>query len=283
LPNSKIIRTAPEAQGESGWNPPTGTLGRLVDEAWERSRHIPTLDRSDGLSRSRGVASLGAVLHGPHVGVIAEIKRSSPSRGTINSGIDGGRQASLYERGGAAAISVLTEPVHFGGSNEDLEIVRKATRLPVLRKDFHVSEAQIGEAAWLGASAALVIVRSVDPSRLADLASTARDLSLELVFEVRDERELERALGVGAMIIGVNNRDLESLRIDPGTVGRIVPMIPPDRVAIAESGYSTRADVIQAALSGADAVLVGSSLSASADPEAAVRLLADVPRTARKS
>jgi indole-3-glycerol phosphate synthase len=205
----------------------------------------------------------------------------SPSRGSINPELDSGTQASLYERGGALAVSVLTEPDQFGGSNEDIDRVRRSTRLPVLKKDFHVSEAQLREAAGTGASAALIIVRAIEPSRLSGLASVARDLGLELLFEVRDERELHQALAAGAQMIGVNNRDLETLRVDPETVTRLIPLIPTDRVAVAESGYATRDDVMKAALCGADAVLVGSSVSAAADPEAAVRALANVPRNAR--
>lgn len=281
MPNSKIIRTAPEAQGDSAWNPPAGTLGQLVERAWERTALIKTenLPQADG---GQGAApSLLRALRGAHVGIIAEIKRSSPSRGPINPGMDSSQQAESYERGGAAAISVLTEPDRFGGSNADLQLARRAARLPVLKKDFHVSEAQLEEAARIGASAALVIVRAIAPSRLNELAAGARQLSLELLFEVRDESELDRALEAGAEMIGVNNRDLETLRMDRDTVSRIVPRIPAGCVAIAESGYSTREDVIEAAQWGADAVLMGSSLSAAPDPESAVRVLANIPRRAR--
>jgi len=215
------------------------------------------------------------------VAVIAEIKRRSPSRGEINLAVESGPQALAYELGGAAAVSVLTEPSRFGGRNEDLEQVREASRLPILRKDFHVAEAQLEEAQNLGASAALLIVRAVEPSLLRDLAAAARELSLEIVFEVRDESELELALDAGGILIGVNNRNLETLEVDAQTVARLVPRIPPGCLAIAESGYSTRASVESAARAGADAVLVGSSLSASADPTEAVRRITGVRRIGR--
>jgi indole-3-glycerol phosphate synthase len=214
--------------------------------------------------------------------VIAELKRSSPSKGSINPRLDARRQSVAYEEGGASAISVLTEPASFGGSDADVRQVRAATSLPILKKDFHVSEIQLIEARNLGASAALVIVRAIEPARVASLASVARDIGLEILFEVRDENELRTAVDAGAEIIGVNNRDLETLDIDSTTVERILPLIPRDCVAIAESGYSTRKHIEAAARSGADAVLVGSSISAAEDPAAAVRELAGIPTTSRR-
>ena len=228
-------------------------------------------------------AKLSTALVRDSVAVIAEVKRSSPSKGSINPHIDSGEQAATFERGGAAAISVLTEPERFGGSDTDVEQVMSRSRLPVLKKDFHVTSVQLEHAAALGVSAALVIVRSVSPSRLRELAEAARDLDLEILFEVRDERELYRALECGARVIGVNNRNLETLEIDPDTVSRIVPLIPGDCVAVAESGYSSRKSVESAALAGADAVLIGSSLSASANPAALVQSIASVPRRMRSS
>jgi indole-3-glycerol phosphate synthase len=190
-------------------------------------------------------------------------------------------QARAYVAGGAAAISVLTEPAHFAGSLADLEAVRAALSVPALKKDFHVRPIQLIEAKAAGASAALLIARALDPDRLREMMETGRDLGLELLVEIRDEAELDRALEVGATMIGVNNRDLESLVIDPATAQRLVPRIPAGVIAIAESGVKSRADVERYARCGADAVLVGSSISAAADPTAATRALADVPRTAR--
>jgi indole-3-glycerol phosphate synthase len=283
LPNSKIIRTAPEAQGESRWIPPVGTLGDLVARAEARSQtlEVATDPAAIVLSRS-GVRKLSAALKGELVSVIAEVKRSSPSKGAINPGLDSADQAKAYESGGASAISVLTEPDRFGGSDEDIRRVMSVSSVPVLKKDFHVTTVQLVHAATLGVSAALVIVRALSPSRLRDLAATAREIDLEILFEVRDEWELERAIDLDAKVIGVNNRNLETLQIDPHTVGRLVPLIPSDRIAVAESGYSSRESVETAAAAGADAVLVGSSLSQSAQPIAAVAAIASVPRRRRE-
>ena len=227
------------------------------------------------------VRSLRKALEGDTVSVIAEVKRSSPSRGAIRLDMESGAQARAYAAGGAAAISVLTEPRRFGGSIADLASVRSATGLPMLRKDFHVAESQLTDARSAGASAALIIVRALEPGRLVDLAGHAAEIGLELVFEVRDERELALALNAGARIIGVNNRNLETLEMDETTVERILPMIPSSCTAIAESGYSSREKVEGAAAAGADAVLIGSSLSASAYPEAAVRSVAGVRKAGR--
>jgi indole-3-glycerol phosphate synthase len=210
--------------------------------------------------------------------VIAEVKRSSPSKGAINVGMNVERQLRAYEAGGAAAISILTEPLRFGGSNSDLILARGCVRLPLLKKDFHVAVVQILEARMLGASAALVIARAVAPDRLKELVQAGRDAAIEILVEVRDEHELDLALTLDAKLIGVNNRNLETLQIDPETSTRLLPLIPRGVVAIAESGVRAIADVARAASAGADGVLVGSELSKSADPEKAVRSLIDVPR-----
>jgi indole-3-glycerol phosphate synthase len=222
-----------------------------------------------------------AALRGRHVGVIAEVKRRSPSKGWINPGISAVDQAQSYERGGAAAISVLTEPQHFGGSIEDLTSVRAAVAVPALKKDFHVHPVQLIEARALGASAALLIARALSPDSLREMVDVARSLSLETLVEVRDEDELTRALDLGVEVIGINNRNLETLSIDPATAERLLQLIPPSIIAIAESGVSGRHDVERVAACGADAVLVGSAISAAADPASVVRSLTGVARTAR--
>ena len=229
--------------------------------------------------RAGNVPSFRDALQGRRVGVIAEVKRSSPSRGAINPGLDLARQVRAYEAGGAAAISVLTEPTRFGGSADDLVLARKSVALPLLKKDFHVEVSQILEARVLGASAALVIARAVPPGRLNDLMTAGADVALEILVEVRDERELDLALSLNARLIGVNNRNLETLEIDAGTSLRILPLIPRGVLAIAESGVKSAADVKRFADAGADAVLVGSELSGARDPEAAARALTDVART----
>jgi indole-3-glycerol phosphate synthase len=213
--------------------------------------------------------------------VIAEVKRKSPSKGTINAGLSAVEQARAYAKGGAAAISVLTEPNHFAGSVDDLAAVAAAVDIPALKKDFHIDPIQLIEARAHGATAALLIVRAIPPRRLGEMLSMARSLALETIVEVRDQEELRLALELGATIIGINNRNLETLEIDPATSERLLPLIPPSTIAIAESGMTTRADVERVAALGADAVLVGSSLSAAKDPAALVKELSSVRRSSR--
>ena len=263
--------------------PPEGTLGSLVNSAFDRaaamqSRASELEDRAHSLPPA---LSLFNALRTPHVGLIAEIKRASPSRGAIKPGLDAQEQAKIYSRGGAAAISVLTEPDRFGGADADIEAAAKATQLPILRKDFHVAESQIYQARCLGASAVLLIVRALEPGLFLRLLDAARAVDLETVVEVRDAEELDRALDAGAQIIGVNNRNLETLVIEHGTAEMLIPRIPSGVVAIAESGYEGRAGIERAASCGADAVLVGSFLSAAADPAAEVERLAGVRRVSR--
>ena len=269
------------------WIPPSGTLGELTDEA--RARAATLAGRTDELRRlavaAPTVPSFREALQGSDVGVIAEVKRSSPSKGAINPGLDLASQVKAYQSGGAVAISVLTEPTRFGGSTEDLVLARKSVALPLLKKDFHVDVSQIYEARSLGASAALVIARAVPPALLKDLMTAGAEVGLEILVEVRDERELGLALSLNAELIGVNNRNLETLVIDSETALRIIPLIPRGVVAIAESGMKRVAEVKRVADAGADAVLVGSELSGASDPEAVLRSLTGVARTggARKS
>jgi indole-3-glycerol phosphate synthase len=267
------------------WTPPGGTLGALVAEA--RHRAEPLAARETELERLAAAApstpSFARALRRAQVAVIAEVKRRSPSKGEINAGIDAVAQARAYEAGGAAALSILTEPTRFGGSEQDLVAARAAVRVPLLKKDFHVAPAQILEARVLGASAVLLIARALTPGRIRRLAVLAADLALDVLLEIRDERELEVALSTEAAVIGVNNRNLETLEIDLATGERLVPLIPRDRVAVFESGVTSAAEVARAARAGADAVLVGSSVSASADPSEAVRALAGVARIPRVS
>ncbi|MDF1501531.1 indole-3-glycerol-phosphate synthase [Roseisolibacter sp. H3M3-2] len=227
------------------------------------------------------VPGFAAALRGTRVTVIAEVKRRSPSKGDIAPGLSAGAQSAAYAAGGAAALSILTEPLRFGGSDADVAEARAATALPILKKDFHVAPLQMLEARALGASAALLIARALAPAALVELARTARDAGLETLVEIRDERELEAALLAEATVIGVNNRNLETLVIDLATGERLVPLIPADRVAVFESGVYGPAEVEQAAAAGADAVLVGSSLSAAADPAAALRAIAGIARRGR--
>ena len=213
--------------------------------------------------------------------MIAEIKRRSPSKGAINEAIDAPERAALYERAGASALSILTEPQHFGGSPDDLVAVHRSVALPLLRKDFHVAPLQLLETRALGASAALLIARALSPADLERMMAAGIDAGLELLVEIRDEGELERAIRAGARIIGVNTRNLETLAIDPAVGERLVRQVPAELVAVYESGVRERSDVERAAASGADAVLVGSALSAATDASGLLGSLTRVRRTGR--
>jgi len=215
------------------------------------------------------------------VALIAEVKRRSPSAGTINAGLDPIAHAARYAEGGAAAISVLTEGPHFGGSVDDLVAVRSRVGVPVLRKDFILDELQLIEARALGASAALLIVRILSPERLERLIAFSRDLQLATLVETHTAAEIDVALTAGAEIIGVNSRDLDDFTLDPDSAWQLLADLPSDRLAVAESAMHTLGDVEQAAAAGADAVLIGTALSSAADPATAVREFASVVRRAR--
>ena len=218
---------------------------------------------------------------GAHVALIAEVKRRSPSKGVINAALSAADRAADYVRGGAAAISVLTEPERFGGSLHDLWEVGTRVRVPLLRKDFITHRVQLLEARAVGASAVLLIVRALPPATLARLAKEATELGLDVLAEIRDERELEDALAIPGAVIGVNNRDLETLIIEPEVGDRMIPLVPAGRVAVYESGIEHVAQVEHAAAIGADAVLVGSILSRAGDGAAAAAALASVKRVGR--
>jgi indole-3-glycerol phosphate synthase len=264
------------------WIPPTGFLGSILSEA--RARAAALRGRAAELERAAdfpAAPSFSAGLAGDTVAIIAEVKRRSPSKGTINARLSARDQAREYEKGGAKGVSVLTEPRHFGGSERDLTEVLGVISLPVLKKDFHVDPLQVLEARSLGASALLLIARALRPEELTELTHLARTVGVEPFIEVRDERELERALAAGGALVGINNRNLETLVIDEMTSERLIPLIPPGVLAVAESGVSVPGDIARAAAAGADAVLVGSSLAASSDPAEAVRALGGVARVPR--
>jgi indole-3-glycerol phosphate synthase len=214
----------------------------------------------------------GSLSSGPGTAVIAEVKRSSPSAGAI-ADVDPRAQAAAYERAGAAAISVLTEPHHFGGSLADLRSVHLVTRLPVLRKDFLVHPAQLMEARAGGADAALLIADAVTPDELRALVATADDLGLATLVEAHGEEQLAAAVDTGAPVIGVNARDLETLEMDEDGALERLAGVPADRVRVFESGIRTREQVARASAAGADAVLVGEALMRAGDPAAALREL----------
>jgi len=221
-------------------------------------------------------------LSGGSVNVIAEVKRRSPSAGAIRETLDPVATARAYVAGGAVAVSVLTEEPHFGGSLADLEAVAGAVAVPVLRKDFILDELQLLEARAAGASAVLLIVRALDDADLAALAQSARGLGLGTLVEAHDERELDRALAVEPVAVGINSRDLDSFTVDLATAERLLARVPPGIAAVAESGIETRADVERLAQAGADLVLVGTAVARVPDPEHAVRDLVGIKRKRRK-
>ena len=225
--------------------------------------------------------SFRAALVRPNIAVIAEVKRRSPSAGPIREDLDPGTTAALYAASGASAVSVLTDGPFFGGSVDDLRTAAEYCSLPILRKDFIVDEIQILEARAAGASAVLLIVRVLGRPRLDALLRCAAEMGLDALVEVHTESELGTALDAHAPIVGINSRDLDTFAIDVEKAWELLGRIPNDRIAVAESGILGQSDVVQAAQAGADAVLIGTALSASASPGSLLRELAGVPRRGR--
>ena len=212
--------------------------------------------------------------------MIAEFKRRSPSAGEIRDGAEPAELARAYEDGGAAALSVLTDEAHFGGSLSDLTEARAACELPLLQKDFIVDRYQLYEAALAGADAILLIVAALERDRLAELHDEARSLDLDCLVEVHDERELETALTVDADVIGINNRNLEDFSVDIQTTFELITDVPAGKTAVSESGIADRTTLEELERVGVDAVLIGEALMRAEDPAAKVReLLADEDST----
>jgi len=209
----------------------------------------------------------------PGISVIAEHKRRSPSAGTIREGATVEDIASAYERGGATALSILTEPFHFGGSLDDLRAARAVSTLPVLRKDFIVDPYQLYESAAAGADAILLIVAALDPDPLYELLREARALDLDALVEVHNEAELDVALSVEADIIGINNRDLVDFSVDVERTYELLSDIPAGKTVVSESGFSTREELDELERVGVDAVLIGETLMRAEDVEEACRRL----------
>jgi indole-3-glycerol phosphate synthase len=219
-----------------------------------------------------GGGVFGSALRAPGLSVIAEIKRASPSKGALAPNLDVAERVRAYEEAGARAISCLTDRTFFGARAADFAEARSAS-LPVLRKDFLIDELQIDQSAALGASAILLIVRILDQPRLVAMLRHAEMRRLEVLVEVHDESEVDRALEAGASILGANNRDLATLVVDPTRTLRLRPRIPNGVVSVSESGVRTRDDVKRIEDAGFDAVLIGEALSRSADPRATLREL----------
>jgi indole-3-glycerol phosphate synthase len=240
----------------------TGILARIVDTKRDELAALrPDRHALRAAAERAGAARpfAGALERRGEVSVIAEFKRRSPSAGEIGGG-DPAEVARAYAAGGAAALSVLTDREYFGGSLSDLVAARSAATLPILRKDFVLDELQIWEARAAGADAVLLIVRILEDARLAGLLDLARELRMGALVEVHDEPELERALGAGAAVIGVNNRDLDTFRTDLEVTTRLAPLVPGGRILVGESGIRDAGDVDRLGDTGVDAVLVGETL-----------------------
>jgi indole-3-glycerol phosphate synthase len=258
----------------------------VLEDVHAREAALP-LDEVKKLAASAPPAKDAlAALRAPGVGVIAEVKRRSPSKGALATIDDPAHLASEYAAGGARMISVLTEERRFGGSLADLDAVRAAVQIPVLRKDFVVSPYQVHESRAHGADVVLLIVAALEQNTLVGLLERVESLGMTAIVEVHTEDEASRAVDAGASVIGVNARDLRTLEVDRSTFERIAPGLPSGILKIAESGVRSPLDLIEYAAAGADAVLVGEGLVTTTDPRHAVAELVTAgahPATPRAS
>jgi indole-3-glycerol phosphate synthase len=245
---------------------------RRAVEVREKERPIAAVAR-DQHRAPAGSRFVDALRVSPEPRVIAECKRRSPSRGILRRGYDPAAHAASYAAAGAAAISVLTEPTFFDGAPEHLALVRAAVDIPVLRKDFIVTDYQLVEAAALGADAALLIVSALSDAELRSLLATCGSLGLAALVEVHDVEEAARAVDAGAAVVGVNSRNLHTLSVEPAVHEAVARALPAGMVRVAESGLRTHADLDRLAAVGYDAFLVGERLIAQTDPGAALREL----------
>jgi len=248
----------------------------------DRRAQTPQADIESSLHSRGDDRPFNEALVRPGLSVIAEFKRRSPSAGDIAATATVADQVRAYERGGAAALSVLTDERHFGGSLDDLRAARAACSLPILRKDFIVEPYQLYEAALGGADAVLLIVRALEDEDLRELHGTARGLDLDCLVEVHDGEELERALKLDADVIGINNRNLDEGTVDVATTYELMPDVPAGKTVVAESGISTRQELEELERVGVDAVLIGSALMTADDPEALTRNLTGVDEGTRE-
>lgn len=245
----------------------------------EKKKEVAELKKQTFSGIDRSTKSFKAMLKPTSMNIIAEIKRSSPSSGAIRMNVDPVNQAKTYEKLGATAISVLTDTPFFNGSIEDLRAVREAVSIPILCKDFIIDRIQIDRAKAAGANIILLIVAALDQPTLSDLYQYAKSLDLDVLCEVHQEDEMERALNLGADIIGINNRNLKTFQVDLHTTSRLAEMVDdPEIIIVSESGIRTRQDVEKAAHAGAKAILVGETLMRSTDLEATFKdLLIPLP------
>jgi indole-3-glycerol phosphate synthase len=252
-------------------------LERIVDDTREevarRRESVPLAALESAIATRPEFRPFSEALLRPGVSLIAEHKRRSPSAGEIRAGATVRDIVGAYERGGAAALSVLTEPFHFGGGLDDLREARGATTLPVLRKDFIVDPYQLYESAAVGADAILLIVAALELPDLDMLLQEARALDLDALVEVHDERELEQALEVDADVLGINNRSLDDFSVDVERTYELLTDVPAGKTVVSESGFSTRDQLDELERVGIDAVLIGETLMRATDVEALVREL----------
>jgi indole-3-glycerol phosphate synthase len=253
-------------------------LDRIIaHKRWEvaaSQRILPEADLRDRARQAPRIRDFAAALRrGKSPRVVAEFKRASPSRGAIHPAADPAVVACDYAEAGAVALSVLTDARWFWGSLTDLWRVREDVAIPILRKDFLVAPYQVVEARAWGADAVLLLSGVLEGSALAEMASLARDLGMSVVVEAHDEAALERALSVPGAVVGINNRDLRTMTIAPGTAERLRPRVPSDRLTLGESGIQTREDLARISEAGLDAALVGESLMSTDNPGAALKAL----------
>jgi len=214
---------------------------------------------------ARGFAS--SIRDTPHLAVIAEIKRKSPSKGDLNAGLDPAELALQYQRGGASCLSVLTDNNHFGGSVSDLQVARAACSVPVIRKDFTVDARDVCDARIMGADCVLLIAAILSSAEMSSYLELCREVDIDALVEVHDEAELEIAMSAGATMVGVNQRDLVTFAVDQARAVRMAPRIPDHVVRVAESGVRGRDDALALRAAGYDAILVGEHLVTSSNPE----------------
>ncbi|MDQ6817828.1 MAG: indole-3-glycerol phosphate synthase TrpC [Actinomycetota bacterium] len=248
-----------------------GILAVTREEVARRRRAVPLAElRRASLPMAKPFI---AAIERAGLSLVAEHKRRSPSAGLIREGVTVEEVVRAYERGGAAALSILTDGPHFGGSLEDLRRARSACGLPILRKDFIVDSYQLHESRAAGADAILLIVAALGDGELASLHAEALELGLAAVVEVHDVPELERAIALGASLIGINNRDLGTMQVDPGRTLRLLERVPEGHLVVAESGLRDRSQLDELASAGVHGVLIGEVLMRAPDIEAACRTL----------
>ena len=250
---------------------------RRIVETRRAGEPLPALERRAAAAAPRGAIFEAALGRAGRINVIAECKRRSPSKGVLAASYEPVALARAYARGGAAAISVLTEPTFFDGSLEHLSAVRSAVDLPILRKDFIVDEYQLLEARAAGADAVLLIAAAVPDPDLARLHRRAAELGLAALVEVHDVEELRRGIDAGARLVGVNNRNLRTLDVDVEASHRLAALIPPGIVAVSESGLRSRADLDRLRADGYRAFLIGERFMTDTDPAQAIGGLIGVP------